>query len=149
MLIVQSMIKNFFKIVENDKYIVFCFAFIKIKFNKKYFIKQQTKTNENSNKENVNDYIQKYKYVLDLKDESIKQSYSTKYENVIWTCWFQGYDKAPPIIQTAINTISTFNPTHKVIIITEKNLNKYVKLPSFIKEKYEKKLFQKHIYLII
>ena len=107
--------------------------FIKLKFSKnKFYSKILSKPSLN-----VVDYIQKYKYIFDIE---VNTKTVSGYENVIWTCWFQGKENAPPIIKCAMNTMSKYNSKHPIIVITEQNLNKYIELPSFIKDKYDKKI---------
>ena len=57
--------------------------------------------------------------------------------NVIWTCWFQGEDAMPPIMKLCLKSIRKFSRNHRVIFLTNENLDQYVKLPEFIKEKFK------------
>ncbi len=56
--------------------------------------------------------------------------------NYIWTMWLQ--DEVPEIIQFCINSILKIYP--ETIILTEKNIEEYITIPDFIKEKYNKKI---------
>ena len=57
--------------------------------------------------------------------------------NPIWVYWKQGLDQAPEIVKSCINSIKQ-NADTKVIIITDDNVEQYVKFPSYIIEKLEK-----------
>ena len=56
----------------------------------------------------------------------------------IWTCWLQGYENAPPVVKTCIDSMRKHSGNHEVIIITEKNINEYVLMPEYIMEKFRK-----------
>ena len=72
-----------------------------------------------------------------------KYEYLLKYEkniaedSPIWTMWYQGIDKAPPIVLSCIQSIILNRGKHPVYIISKYNLHKYLKLPSYIIEKYK------------
>ncbi len=89
---------------------------------------------------NVVDYVQKYKYVLE-KDVEVKTVLG--YEDIIWTCWLQGEENAPRIVKVCWKTLAKNNPTNRIIVITEKNLDKYITLPKYIKDKYRRGIISK------
>lgn len=60
-----------------------------------------------------------------------------KVDNPIWVYWKQGLDQAPEIVKSCINSIKQ-NADTKVIIITDDNVEQYVKFPLYIIEKLEK-----------
>jgi mannosyltransferase OCH1-like enzyme len=60
-----------------------------------------------------------------------------EYINCIWTCWFQGYDKAPPIIKACINSMHKYSNGYKVIVLTEETIPDYVSMPDYIIKKYK------------
>lgn len=100
----------------------------------------KTKTKTVAPKINVVDYIQKYKYVLkkDVQVETVPG-----YEDVIWTCWLQGEENAPRIVKVCWKSLAKHHPDKKIIVITEKNLDKYITLPEYIKDKYRKGIISK------
>lgn len=57
----------------------------------------------------------------------------------IWVSWMQGYDDAPELVQKCINSIKS-STEHPVYLIEKENLEKYTDFPSYIMEKYERKL---------
>ncbi len=77
----------------------------------------------------------KYRYKLDEFDKSYceKQHISS---NIIWTCWFQGLEAAPPIVKICYQSIVKNNPNKTVILVTSDNLSKYVNFPDFIIKKW-------------
>ncbi len=79
-------------------------------------------------KNNYNNIIEKYKKI-DEELEKIKE------DSPIFVLWWQGEKNAPEIVKSCINSIKRNAGKHKVIIITEKNYNKYVDMPDYIIEK--------------
>lgn len=61
-------------------------------------------------------------------------------DNIYW-CWFQGFDNAPDLYKATFNSIKKNCVNHNIIIINETNFNKYIKFPSFILEKFKRKIF--------
>lgn len=98
------------------------------------------KTKTKTVKIDVVNYIQKYKYVLE-KEVEVKTV--PGYEDVIWTCWLQGEENAPRIVKVCWKTLAKNNPNSKIIIITEKNLDQYITLPKYIKDKYHRGIISK------
>ena len=56
-------------------------------------------------------------------------------EKVIWTCWLQGEENAPKIVQVAIQSMRKWCGDYRVIVITDENLHQYVQLPDYIEAK--------------
>lgn len=63
---------------------------------------------------------------------------SAKSSNYVWTCWLQGTKKAPPVVKACINSIKKNFSDKRVVVITKDNLNKYVKIPNYILQKWNK-----------
>jgi hypothetical protein len=61
----------------------------------------------------------------------------------IWVCWWQGYDNAPSIVKSCINSICRNAGEHPVIVVTEKNFAEYVSIPEFIINKLNSGLISK------
>lgn len=55
---------------------------------------------------------------------------------IIWWCWLQGVDNAPPICKACLNSLKQNISDHKIIVITEENRHDFIKLPAKIEEKY-------------
>jgi len=77
-------------------------------------------------------YGQYLKFVDSIKEESLK--FENKKSRQIWTMWLQ--EDIPEICKACIDSIKSFYPD--TIVITEKNMNKYVEIPNYIMEKYKK-----------
>ncbi len=86
----------------------------------------------------INKYLEnQYK---DIINNYKNKNYNTeKFSNKIWIFWWQGTKKAPEIVNKCLTSINKYMPDKQIIIITEKNINKYFKIPDFIKEKLNKK----------
>ena len=57
-------------------------------------------------------------------------------EECVWVCWWQGIDNAPEIVKKCIESITQNASGHKVIVLTEENMNQYVRFPEWIIDKY-------------
>lgn len=77
----------------------------------------------------------KYSYII---NKGIKKEKSEKSDK-IWICWFQGVDNAPKLVQKCIESIKESVKEKEVIIIDLKNYKKYITLPQYIIEKFERK----------
>ena len=64
----------------------------------------------------------------------------SEYDDCIWIAWFQGLEKAPPLVQHCVKSIQQNANGHKVIIITEKNIFDFVQFPDYIIQKYKAKI---------
>lgn len=87
----------------------------------------------------VNSYIIK-------KTKSVLDSYSTYRSNpkyihnaCIWVCWLQGETQMPDVVRKCFDSIKRHSSGHEVILITLENYSRYINLPSFIIDAYEKK----------
>jgi len=78
--------------------------------------------------------VNKYKHL-------IKNEKNIDENSPIWMMWYQGIKNAPPIVLSCIQSIILNKAKHPLIIISKYNLEKYIKLPSFIKNKFENKSF--------
>lgn len=64
---------------------------------------------------------------------------STNIKNIIWVCWFQGEDQAPPLVHKCIKNLKQFNENEYVIkIVTLENYQEFIELPPYIEEKFKK-----------
>lgn len=81
-------------------------------------------------------YLEKeYRWYL----ESPKSSYEMDsfFPKIIWWCWFQGYDQAPPLVKACFNSLKRNFPEYKINIITLKNVKNYIDIPEYISKKFE------------
>ena len=58
--------------------------------------------------------------------------------NIIWTCWLQGLREAPEIVKVCVASLKKLEPRYKVIVLDKDNLKKYVRLPNYIINKFER-----------
>ncbi len=78
---------------------------------------------------------------------AIKYKYLIKREKIIpdnspiWVMWYQGIRNAPPIVKLCINSIIINKGKHHVNIIDKFNLDRYIKLPYYIIEKFKNGTF--------
>ena len=80
------------------------------------------------------EYLRRYLYALYETDKNTDEVKS----NIIWTCWLQGEENAPPIVKACINSIRRHNPSKTVIVITAENLQTYADIPDYIIQKWRK-----------
>lgn len=85
------------------------------------------------NEKFINEYIAKH------QDEYLEHQHA----NVIWICWLQGIEQAPPIVQKCYQSVQKNIKNKKVIVITEENYNQYIHFPDYIIEKYHQGKIQK------
>lgn len=85
----------------------------------------------------------KYKNVLIDFDQRYFDSEEHCSSNKVWICWFQGVEKAPEIVKKCVSSIKNNLPSKEVIIITDRNIDKYVSFPDYIKKKYNAGLITK------
>lgn len=80
------------------------------------------------------DIVEKYK--IDGCENSIAGT-SAK---IIWVCWFQGEDNMPELVRMCYNNLKNKikGSDIKLILLTHENIDKYVEIPDYIKEKYHK-----------
>ncbi len=74
-----------------------------------------------------------------IKEYSSKANSNVEKSKIIWLCWFQGYDKAPKLVQQCRNYLEkNISEDFTVKIITDKNYRDFIELPDFIIEKVDK-----------
>jgi len=72
---------------------------------------------------------------IPLKPELVAQK-------IIWQYWHQGIDEnTPKIVINCLNSVKKHCNGYKIILLTENNLNEYLKFPKFIWEKLGKNAF--------
>jgi hypothetical protein len=59
----------------------------------------------------------------------------------IWICWLQGVDSPhPPIVRVCMRSVERFAGVYNIILVTEKNMERYIEIPEHILDKYRKKI---------
>ena len=97
--------------------------------------------------DNKKRYLKKYLYCL---EETKKNKYISELTNktikinkTVWLCWFQGEENAPEIVRICIKNIKKYIPNdYDFKIITDKNINDFIKLPDYILKKRKKNIIQ-------
>ena len=86
----------------------------------------------------------KYQKVIFRKKNEIKESDKENQEKsksvpqIIWFCWFQGIENAPPLVHSCYESIKENCPDYEIRIITEKNFLNFAAIPDFIIKKWKK-----------
>lgn len=73
------------------------------------------------------DFISPWRHATDKAE-----SFSDDEVPPAWTCWFQGLDTAPPMIQKLVNIQEQHLPDFDYHVITENNFDSFVDLPGYI-----------------
>lgn len=61
---------------------------------------------------------------------------SQSFDNrMIWVCWLQGEANMPDIVRTCYNSVKANADGREVVLITNDNVEKYISIPKFIKDK--------------
>ncbi|MBO5619568.1 MAG: capsular polysaccharide synthesis protein [Paludibacteraceae bacterium] len=82
------------------------------------------------------EYLQRYAYVLEK--ENHQTWHPEKGRKVIWTCWLQGIENAPKVVQKCIESMHEYANGYEVIVLDQSTISDYIELPDYIKEKYRK-----------
>ncbi|MGQ7337032.1 capsular polysaccharide synthesis protein [Streptococcus suis] len=61
----------------------------------------------------------------------------------IWVCWFQGMESAPEVVKVCYDSICRNIKDREVILLTDKNWEKFVEFPSYIQDKIERGIISK------
>ena len=75
--------------------------------------------------------VDKYKYLIE-NETNIPE------DSPIWMMWYQGIENAPPIVKTCFASIFKNRGKHPIYILNKNNINKYLRLPRYIIEKFKK-----------
>ena len=84
--------------------------------------------------------LQKQYHEFLLKRETYYGAREEKEEvrnNKVWTCWLQGFDYAPEIVKTCIESMKHYLTDREIIPLDYNNYTKYVTLPNDVIRKYE------------
>ena len=109
-----------------------------------YFVNQKVNYSKNNNSMfKVNEIDIKKKYYENFLKDIVFYNHTHIYSDNIYWCWLQGEDNTPDLYKATLNSIKKICANHTIIIINETNMNKFIKFPSFILEKYKNGLFHK------
>jgi len=79
------------------------------------------------------EYLQRYAYAVNRDRMSWERK---EKKNIIWTCWWQGEEKAPLLVKKCIASMHQYANGYEVVIINKDNVQRYVEIPDFIIEKH-------------
>ncbi len=68
-----------------------------------------------------------------------EQSLNHQRSNIVWFCWLQGLEQAPPIVKACLASLKLHLTDKEIKIVTEDNWREYVELPEHIVHRWEKK----------
>ncbi|MGM9811155.1 MAG: capsular polysaccharide synthesis protein [Paludibacteraceae bacterium] len=105
-------------------------ALLKVKHR---YLTQDEELNAIASTKGTYDYLQRYD-----KDMPIKDMACGKPTKIIWTCWLQGVESAPPLVKRCIDSIRQYAGDYEVVVLNQDNLNQYVTIPDYIQQKYHK-----------
>lgn len=86
----------------------------------------------------VYNYLNRYFHTAEKNEFSLDKIHDTVPRDVVWVCWLQGIENAPPVIKACIASIER-HVSKKVILITGDNLAEFVNIPQYIIKKWEDK----------
>ena len=73
------------------------------------------------------------------KDYYATQSLDHHRRNVVWFCWLQGIEQAPPVVKVCYDSLRRHLADTDIRIINAENWGNYVSMPGFIVQKWQKK----------
>ena len=76
-----------------------------------------------------------YEFIINYEFNTCNQ----KNSKIIWTLWMQGYENAPELVKSTINSIRKFAELNnfQFILLEENTIEKYIVFPRLIKEKMD------------
>lgn len=77
------------------------------------------------------EFYKNYDYHKPLEEDSLEL------RDRIWICWWQGEEKAPPMVKRCIESIRRSAGNHTVTLITEENFLEYANIPDWVYEKHK------------
>ncbi len=73
-----------------------------------------------------------------IESEFSKEKVDEAEEKRVWICWFQGMENAPQIVQDCYASVCYWMKDWTITVITTENMDKYVKFPEYIIDKWKK-----------
>lgn len=77
--------------------------------------------------------------LLERKAYYHAQSLNHQRSNIVWFCWLQGLEQAPPIVKACLASLKHHLTDREIKIVTNDNWREYVDLPDYIIHRWEKK----------
>lgn len=79
-----------------------------------------------------------YNLMLERLRENEKNHFENKKSDVVWCCWLQGFNNAPPIVKACHYSLQKHIKDKEIRIVDEANRSEYVQLPDYIEQKWKK-----------
>lgn len=77
------------------------------------------------------------KFIFEYKKNNEFSQERPRNRNIIWIAWLQGMENAPYIVQKCYESMCKNLSDKEIVVVTEENYKKYVRLPDYIEEKYK------------
>ncbi|OON99183.1 MAG: hypothetical protein ATN35_01820 [Epulopiscium sp. Nele67-Bin004] len=120
-----------------DTYNISIFSLVvPFEINEGYIITKQKELDILQNRLNV--YKKLEKQFKNIMQKVEVPTYTEKPAKIIWTCWLQGIENAPPVVQSCYRTIRSSFPEYKKVLITAENFGQYIDMDIVILEKWKK-----------
>ena len=86
--------------------------------------------------EEIKRYIKlNFSSVLNKYKDAVYPEFRSFDNRMIWVCWLQGEANMPDIVRTCYNSVKANANGREVVLITNENVEKYISIPKFIKDK--------------
>lgn len=110
---------------------------IKLKIFRIPVCKKRHEEKNTDNIDNKNIFLKLLQFKKFLLESKPNKTNKNEYDESIWHLWLQGYDNAPDIVKISVNSIKKYAKDKKLILLDEKNLDKFIKIPDHIQKKYQ------------
>lgn len=87
--------------------------------------------------------VLKPRYAAFIRKQPLLRNETHEYSDIVWWCWLQGEENAPPIVQACLASLRKHLSGKKIIVLTEENLWDYAQFPEYIVTKYRKGIISK------
>ncbi len=81
--------------------------------------------------------IAKYTPMMLRLKEQYKQAQLGESAPIVWCCWLQGFEQAPPLVQACFHSLCRHINDREIVCITQDNYHQYITLPADIEAKYK------------
>ena len=75
------------------------------------------------------------------KEKNINIKMLPNSEKIIWFCWWQGIEKATPIVKYCYSQLKKNAGDYRVVVIDSTNYSEFIKLPKHVVEKFKEDKF--------
>lgn len=84
------------------------------------------------------------KYLSSLTYSQGKMDNKQNYN--IWICWLQGMENAPALVKKCVASVYKYMPDFDIHVITAENIKSYIDIPTYIIEKWKKKIISNALF---